>query len=145
MEAPAARLLVLLWAVGAAHGAAAAAASETQLVNEDVKRTVDLSSHLAKVTADVLLAHPGGSAAPVSSFVLALEPVLEARLAHLGVQLKGEEEEENHLEVREIKLKGKRYTSYPKITQTKFGGMYCQIVCNIMCGLLNTTTVKKKI
>uniref|UniRef100_G3WVG4 Dolichyl-diphosphooligosaccharide--protein glycosyltransferase subunit 1 n=1 Tax=Sarcophilus harrisii TaxID=9305 RepID=G3WVG4_SARHA len=107
---------------------AAAAASETQLVNEDVKRTVDLSSHLAKVMADVLLAHPGGSASPVSSFMLALEPVLEARLAHLGVQLKGEEEE-NHLEVREIKLKvksGKLFTA--KLPYSLAGGAKIQVV-----------------
>ncbi|XP_027719628.1 dolichyl-diphosphooligosaccharide--protein glycosyltransferase subunit 1 [Vombatus ursinus] len=133
MEAPATRLLVLLWAVGAAHGAAAtaaaAAASETQLVNEDVKRTVDLSSHLAKVTADVLLAHPGGSAAPVSSFLLALEPVLEVRLAHLGVQLKGEEEEENHLEVREIKLKGKSGKLFTvKLPYSLAGGARIRVV-----------------
>ncbi|XP_072477911.1 dolichyl-diphosphooligosaccharide--protein glycosyltransferase subunit 1-like [Notamacropus eugenii] len=126
MEVPAARLLVLLWAVGAARGAAA---SETQLVNEDVKRTVDLSSHLAKVMADVLLAHPGGSAAPASSFVLALEPVLEAWLAHLGVQLKGEEEEENHLEVREIKLKGKSGRLFTvKLPYSLAGGARVRVV-----------------
>ena len=56
------------------------------LVNEDVKRTVDLSSHLAKVTAEVVLAHAGSGSSPrAASFLLALEPELEARLAHLGV------------------------------------------------------------
>lgn len=60
------------------------------LFNEDVKRTVDLSSHLAKVTAEVVLAHPGGgSTSRATSFLLALEPELETRLAHLGVQVSG--------------------------------------------------------
>ncbi|XP_036889630.1 dolichyl-diphosphooligosaccharide--protein glycosyltransferase subunit 1 [Sturnira hondurensis] len=78
------------------------------LVNEDVKRTVDLSSHLAKVTVEVVLAHTGGSSTyRAPSFLLALEPELEARLAHLRVQVKGEDEEENNLEVRETKIKGK--------------------------------------
>nr|XP_033782325.1 dolichyl-diphosphooligosaccharide--protein glycosyltransferase subunit 1 [Geotrypetes seraphini] len=74
-----------------------------ELVNEDVKRTLDLSTHLAKVTAEVLLSNAGPDAAPF--FVLALEPALEAQLAYLGV--KGEEEEGGGLEVREAKIKGK--------------------------------------
>ncbi|XP_067611750.1 dolichyl-diphosphooligosaccharide--protein glycosyltransferase subunit 1 isoform X2 [Pseudorca crassidens] len=109
MEAPAARLLpllLLIWAWAPAPGRASAEAPP--LINEDVKRTVDLSSHLAKVTAEVVLAHAGGSSSPrVASFLLALEPELEARLAYLGVQVKGEDEEENNLEVRETKIKGK--------------------------------------
>lgn len=90
MEAPVG-LLLLLW-LGALVPAPGSASSEAPpLVNEDVKRTVDLSSHLAKVTAEVVLAHPGGgSTSRASSFVLALEPELESRLAHLGVQVSGE-------------------------------------------------------
>lgn len=89
MEAPVG-LLLLLW-LGALGPTPGSASSEAQLlVNEDVKRTVDLSSHLAKVTAEVVLAHPGGgSTSRASSFVLALEPELESRLAHLGVQVSG--------------------------------------------------------
>uniref|UniRef100_A0A8D1H1Y8 Dolichyl-diphosphooligosaccharide--protein glycosyltransferase subunit 1 n=1 Tax=Sus scrofa TaxID=9823 RepID=A0A8D1H1Y8_PIG len=109
MEAPAVcllPLLLLLWAWAPAPGRASPEA--LPLVNEDVKRTVDLSSHLAKVTAEVVLAHAGSSSSPrAASFLLALEPELEARLAHLGVQVKGEDEEENNLEVRETKIKGK--------------------------------------
>ncbi|XP_030061927.1 dolichyl-diphosphooligosaccharide--protein glycosyltransferase subunit 1 [Microcaecilia unicolor] len=74
-----------------------------ELVNEDVKRTLDLSTHLAKVTAEVLLSNAGPAAAP--SFMLALDPGLEGQLAYLGV--KGEEEEAGSLEVREAKIKGK--------------------------------------
>lgn len=90
MEASAARLLLLpLLLLGAWAPAPGGASPEAPpLVNEDVKRTVDLSSHLAKVTAEVVLAHPGGGSAPrATSFLLALEPELEARLAHLGVQV----------------------------------------------------------
>lgn len=88
MEAPASRLLLLLL-LGAWASAPGSASSEAPpLVNEDVKRTVDLSSHLAKVTAEVVLAHAGGgSTSRATSFLLALEPELEARLAHLGVQV----------------------------------------------------------
>ncbi|KAM9076520.1 dolichyl-diphosphooligosaccharide--protein glycosyltransferase subunit 1 [Megaptera novaeangliae] len=109
MEAPAACLVPLLLLIGAwAPTPGRASAEAPPLVNEDVKRTVDLSSHLAKVTAEVVLAYAGGSSSPrVASFLLALEPELEARLAYLGVQVKGEDEEENNLEVRETKIKGK--------------------------------------
>uniref|UniRef100_G1PWC8 Dolichyl-diphosphooligosaccharide--protein glycosyltransferase subunit 1 n=1 Tax=Myotis lucifugus TaxID=59463 RepID=G1PWC8_MYOLU len=108
MEVPASRLLVLLLLGAWAPAPGRASPEAPPLVNEDVKRTVDLSSHLAKVTVEMVLAHPGGSStARATSFLLALEPELEARLAHLGVQVKGEDEEENHLEVRETKIKGK--------------------------------------
>uniref|UniRef100_A0A2K6CNK4 Dolichyl-diphosphooligosaccharide--protein glycosyltransferase subunit 1 n=1 Tax=Macaca nemestrina TaxID=9545 RepID=A0A2K6CNK4_MACNE len=88
MEAPVARLFLLLL-LGSWTPAPGSASSEAPpLINEDVKRTVDLSSHLAKVTAEVVLAHLGGSSTSrATSFLLALEPELEARLAHLGVQV----------------------------------------------------------
>uniref|UniRef100_A0AC11ESK3 Ribophorin I n=1 Tax=Ovis aries TaxID=9940 RepID=A0AC11ESK3_SHEEP len=115
MEAPAARLLpppppllLLLLLAACAPAPGRASSDAPPLVNEDVKRTVDLSSHLAKVTAEVVLAHAGSGSSPrAASFLLALEPELEARLAHLGVQVKGEDEEENNLEVRETNIKGK--------------------------------------
>ncbi|KAM9133120.1 LOW QUALITY PROTEIN: dolichyl-diphosphooligosaccharide--protein glycosyltransferase subunit 1 [Pangshura tecta] len=97
MEGLACRLLLCL-------GCALAA---PELLNEEVKRTVDLSTHLAKVTAELSLANPAGGSGGASSFLLALDPGLESRLAYLGVQVKGEEEEENTLEVRETKVKGK--------------------------------------
>uniref|UniRef100_A0A4W2BUA0 Dolichyl-diphosphooligosaccharide--protein glycosyltransferase subunit 1 n=1 Tax=Bos indicus x Bos taurus TaxID=30522 RepID=A0A4W2BUA0_BOBOX len=109
MEAPAARLLppLLLLLSACAPAPGRASSDAPPLVNEDVKRTVDLSSHLAKVTAEVVLAHAGSGSSPrAASFLLALEPELEARLAHLGVQVKGEDEEENNLEVRETSIKG---------------------------------------
>lgn len=88
MEVPTARLLLLLLLGAWAPAPESASPEAPLLVNEDVKRTVDLSSHLAKVTAEVVLAHPGGgSTARAASFLLALEPELEARLAHLGVQV----------------------------------------------------------
>lgn len=90
MEVPTSRLLLLLllWAWALAPGSSSPDAP--LLVNEDVKRTVDLSSHLAKVTVEVVLAHSGGSSTSrATSFLLALEPELEARLAHLGVQVSG--------------------------------------------------------
>lgn len=109
MEAPVARLFLFLVLGAWAPAPGSASAEPPPLVNEDVKRTVDLSSHLAKVTAEIVLAHPGGgSSSRATSFLLALEPELEARLAHLGVQVKGEDEEENNLEVRETKIKGRR-------------------------------------
>lgn len=101
-------LLLLLLLAACAPAPGRASSDAPPLVNEDVKRTVDLSSHLAKVTAEVVLAHAGSGSSPrAASFLLALEPELEARLAHLGVQVKGEDEEENNLEVRETNIKGK--------------------------------------
>lgn len=58
------------------------------LVNEEVKRTLDLSTHLAKISAEILLANHGGSA--VQSFTLALEPELAAHLAYIGASVSGE-------------------------------------------------------
>ncbi|XP_058278182.1 dolichyl-diphosphooligosaccharide--protein glycosyltransferase subunit 1 isoform X2 [Hirundo rustica] len=84
----------------------AAAGANASIVLDEVRRSLDLSTHLAKISADLSLANaPGGAAA--SAFLLALEPGLEPRLAHLGVQVKGDEEEENTLEVKETKVKGK--------------------------------------
>lgn len=55
------------------------------LVNEEVKRTVDLGSHLAKISAEILLANHGNSAA--QSFILALEPELAPHLAYIGASV----------------------------------------------------------
>lgn len=52
------------------------------LVNEEVKRTVDLSTHLAKITAEISLSNQGHSA--VHSFVLAVEADLAPHLAYIG-------------------------------------------------------------
>lgn len=57
------------------------------LINEDVKRTVDLGTHLAKVTAEISLANSAGSSASATSFLLALDPGLESHLAYLGAQV----------------------------------------------------------
>ncbi|CAI9173974.1 unnamed protein product [Rangifer tarandus platyrhynchus] len=60
-----------------------------------------------RMVNEVALAHAGGGSSPrAAAFLLALEPELEARLAHLCVQVKGEDEEENNLGVRETKIKG---------------------------------------
>ncbi|XP_003217812.1 dolichyl-diphosphooligosaccharide--protein glycosyltransferase subunit 1 [Anolis carolinensis] len=79
--------------------------SAPELLNEEVKRTVDLGTHLAKVSTELSLANPSSST-PASSFLLALDPGLESHLAYLSVQVKGEEEEENILEVKDAKGKG---------------------------------------
>lgn len=55
------------------------------LVNEDVKRTVDLSTHLAKITAEIVLSNQGSSAA--HSFILAVEADLVPNLAYIGASV----------------------------------------------------------
>uniref|UniRef100_A0A8C8IMP5 Dolichyl-diphosphooligosaccharide--protein glycosyltransferase subunit 1 n=2 Tax=Oncorhynchus TaxID=8016 RepID=A0A8C8IMP5_ONCTS len=55
------------------------------LVNEEVKRTVDLSTHLAKITAEILLSNQGDSA--VHNFILAVEPDLAPHLAYVGASV----------------------------------------------------------
>lgn len=59
--------------------------AEVSLVNDEVKRTVDLSTHLAKISTEVLLSNQGGSAA--HSFVVALEADLAPHLAYIGVSV----------------------------------------------------------
>lgn len=51
--------------------------------HEGVRCTVALSSHLAKVMAELVLVHPHAI-----SLLLALKPELEPHLAHVGMQLK---------------------------------------------------------
>ncbi|GAA6099961.1 dolichyl-diphosphooligosaccharide--protein glycosyltransferase subunit 1 [Tachysurus ichikawai] len=80
------------------------------LVNEEVKRTVDLGSHLAKISAEILLANHGNSAA--QSFILALEPELAPHLAYIGASVKGEEEEDEALELKETTIKGQSGTFF---------------------------------
>lgn len=55
------------------------------LVNEEVKRTVDLSTHLAKITAEILLSNQGHSAA--QNFILAVEADLAPHLAYIGASV----------------------------------------------------------
>lgn len=55
------------------------------LVNEEVKRSVDLSTHLAKITAEIVLSNQGPSA--VNSFVLAVEADLVPHLAYIGASV----------------------------------------------------------
>uniref|UniRef100_A0A672I160 Dolichyl-diphosphooligosaccharide--protein glycosyltransferase subunit 1 n=1 Tax=Salarias fasciatus TaxID=181472 RepID=A0A672I160_SALFA len=74
------------------------------LVNEDVKRTVDLSTHLAKITAEIALSNQGHSA--VHSFVLAVEPELAPHLAYIGASVKSDEEDDGTLELEQTTIQG---------------------------------------
>uniref|UniRef100_UPI00398F1C7A dolichyl-diphosphooligosaccharide--protein glycosyltransferase subunit 1 n=1 Tax=Pristiophorus japonicus TaxID=55135 RepID=UPI00398F1C7A len=74
------------------------------LLNEEVRRSIDLGSHLAKITADVTLSNSGPG--PASSFILAVEPGLENHLAYIGVTLKTDDEEEASLVLEEMQVKG---------------------------------------
>ncbi|CDQ61558.1 dolichyl-diphosphooligosaccharide--protein glycosyltransferase subunit 1 [Oncorhynchus tshawytscha] len=74
------------------------------LVNEEVKRTVDLSTHLAKITAEILLSNQGDSA--VHNFILAVEPDLAPHLAYVGASVKGDEEEDAMLELKQTTIQG---------------------------------------
>lgn len=55
------------------------------LVNEEVKRTVDLSTHLAKITAEIVLSNQGPSVA--QSFILAVDADLVPHLAYIGASV----------------------------------------------------------
>ncbi|XP_070698997.1 dolichyl-diphosphooligosaccharide--protein glycosyltransferase subunit 1 [Pempheris klunzingeri] len=74
------------------------------LVNEEVKRTVDLSTHLAKITAEIALSNQGPSAA--HSFVLAVEADLVPHLAYIGATVKGDEEEDGTLKLQQTTIHG---------------------------------------
>ncbi|XP_069006772.1 dolichyl-diphosphooligosaccharide--protein glycosyltransferase subunit 1 [Embiotoca jacksoni] len=93
-----ARLLLLLLS------AVSSEVSADGLVNEDVKRTVDLSTHLAKITAEIVLSNQGNSA--VHSFVLAVEADLAPHLAYIGASVKGDEEEDGTLELQQTTIQG---------------------------------------
>uniref|UniRef100_A0A1A7XPU8 Dolichyl-diphosphooligosaccharide--protein glycosyltransferase subunit 1 n=1 Tax=Iconisemion striatum TaxID=60296 RepID=A0A1A7XPU8_9TELE len=74
------------------------------LVNVDVKRTVDLGTHLAKITAEIVLSNQGQSS--VQSFVLAVEAGLAPHLAYIGATVKGDEEEDGTLELEQTTFRG---------------------------------------
>ncbi|XP_039972333.1 dolichyl-diphosphooligosaccharide--protein glycosyltransferase subunit 1 [Xiphias gladius] len=79
-------------------------ASADGLVNEEVKRTVDLSTHLAKITAEIVLSNQGHSS--VQSFTLAVEADLAPHLAYIGASVKGDEEEDGTLELQQTTIQG---------------------------------------
>ncbi|XP_049447243.1 dolichyl-diphosphooligosaccharide--protein glycosyltransferase subunit 1 [Epinephelus fuscoguttatus] len=74
------------------------------LMNEEVKRTVDLGTHLAKITAEIVLSNQGHSA--VHSFILAVEADLAPHLAYIGASVKGDEEEDGTLELQQTTIQG---------------------------------------
>ncbi|XP_032369512.1 dolichyl-diphosphooligosaccharide--protein glycosyltransferase subunit 1 [Etheostoma spectabile] len=80
------------------------------LVNEDVKRTVDLGTHLAKITAEIVLSNQGHSA--VHSFILAVEADLAPHLAYIGASVKGDEEEDGTLELQQTTIQGQSGVFY---------------------------------
>uniref|UniRef100_A0A8C3G3B8 Dolichyl-diphosphooligosaccharide--protein glycosyltransferase subunit 1 n=1 Tax=Cyclopterus lumpus TaxID=8103 RepID=A0A8C3G3B8_CYCLU len=84
------------------HGASKVSADG--LVNEEVKRTVDLGTHLAKITAEIVLSNQGHSA--VQSFILAVEAELAPHLAYVGASVKGDEEEDGTLELQQTTIQG---------------------------------------
>nr|XP_057924861.1 dolichyl-diphosphooligosaccharide--protein glycosyltransferase subunit 1 [Doryrhamphus excisus] len=82
----------------------AAGPGTDMLVNDEVKRTVDLSTHLAKITAEITLANHGRYA--VQSFILAVEPDLAPHLAYVGASANDDEEEDGSLKIQETKING---------------------------------------
>ncbi|XP_061544649.1 dolichyl-diphosphooligosaccharide--protein glycosyltransferase subunit 1 isoform X1 [Phycodurus eques] len=74
------------------------------LVNDDVKRTVDLSTHLAKITADITMSNHGRY--DVQSVILTVDPELYPHLAHIGASVQGDEEEDGQLDIQETKING---------------------------------------
>lgn len=77
-----------------------------QLVNKNVERSIDLTSHLVKISATITLENAGKE--PVRSFLIALEPGTESNLSFIGVQdaLKTE------LKVKEAKVAQRSETFY---------------------------------
>ncbi|XP_010777725.1 dolichyl-diphosphooligosaccharide--protein glycosyltransferase subunit 1 [Notothenia coriiceps] len=99
----AACLLLLLAAVGSE-------VSADGLVYEDVKRTVDLSTHLAKITAEIVLSNQGPSAA--HNFILGIEAELVPNLAYIGASVKGDEEDDGTLELQQTTIQGQSGAFY---------------------------------
>lgn len=84
--------------------AAVSAQVSAEMLNEDVKRTVDLGTHLAKITTEIVMSNQGHSA--VHSFILAVEADLAPHLAHIGASVKGDEEEDGTLELQQTTIQG---------------------------------------
>ncbi|XP_037631212.1 LOW QUALITY PROTEIN: dolichyl-diphosphooligosaccharide--protein glycosyltransferase subunit 1 [Sebastes umbrosus] len=84
--------------------AAVSSQVSAEMLNEDVKRTVDLGTHLAKITTEIVMSNQGHSA--VHSFILAVEADLAPHLAHIGASVKGDEEEDGTLELQQTTIQG---------------------------------------
>ncbi|XP_061780041.1 dolichyl-diphosphooligosaccharide--protein glycosyltransferase subunit 1 [Nerophis lumbriciformis] len=95
-------LLGVLLCVAVARCSAAVAG---MLVNDDIKRTVDLSTHLAKITAEITLANHGRYA--VQSFIIAVEPELVPHLAYVGASASSDDEDEDSaLKIQKTEITG---------------------------------------
>nr|XP_061814130.1 dolichyl-diphosphooligosaccharide--protein glycosyltransferase subunit 1-like [Nerophis lumbriciformis] len=82
----------------------AAAHCSATLVNDEVKRTVDLSTHLAKITADITLSNHARY--DVQSFILTVDPELYPHMAYIGASVPGDEEDDGQLDISETKITG---------------------------------------
>ncbi|XP_077581682.1 dolichyl-diphosphooligosaccharide--protein glycosyltransferase subunit 1 isoform X1 [Stigmatopora nigra] len=88
------------------HGAflllLAAAHCSATLVNDEVKRTVDLSTHLAKITVDIVLSNHARY--DVQSFILTVDPELYPHMAYIGASVPDDDEDDGQLEISETKI-----------------------------------------
>jgi len=90
------------------------------LVINKADRTVDVASQLVKQTTTVTLENRGSGA--VNSFLLAIEPALADKLAHVGAVIK-EEEEVIHLDIEKTTVQGHSDKEFYKVTlEDSLGG-----------------------
>ncbi|XP_077384693.1 dolichyl-diphosphooligosaccharide--protein glycosyltransferase subunit 1 [Festucalex cinctus] len=82
----------------------AAAWCSATLVNDEVKRTVDLSTHLAKMTADITMSNHARY--DVHSFIVTVDPELYPHMAYIGASVQGDEEDDGQLKIQDTKING---------------------------------------
>ncbi|XP_061428830.1 dolichyl-diphosphooligosaccharide--protein glycosyltransferase subunit 1 [Lethenteron reissneri] len=90
--------------------AAAVSRAEETLVNEEVRRLLDLSTHVAKSTADVTLLNRGAEAA--THFFLVFDAEIAPHLAFVGAKLKSSDDDDPSLLISETTIKGHSGPAY---------------------------------
>lgn len=92
---------VLLALVCALLATAATAESNADVLNAKVERTVDLTSHLARISYLITIENKGAS--PLTAYTFAVEPSASANVAYVGAQLydakKSDDDDKDHLSV----------------------------------------------
>lgn len=85
------------------------------IVNAEIERTLDASSHLLKITELITLEVAGGAAS--DSFLYFIEPTLQANLAYIEARVAGKDKVSSKLlDVRETKVKGHESLKIYRVT-----------------------------
>ncbi|KAK2177069.1 hypothetical protein NP493_619g00046 [Ridgeia piscesae] len=83
------------------------------LVNVEVKRTVDLTTHIVKISSSVTIENTGKSAEKY--FIYAVDDALSDRLSYIGALIKSTGDDDEKLKVAETTIAGQRNAKFYRV------------------------------